>query len=103
MARDFKVLGPTECPRCGAKAKMKAKHQHEGSDALGIFIQCDKCKLEAIVGITSKQEMKRQDRHTLLLKKYQDAETPLQRGRIMKEINRMESEQEDWYSAISNS
>ena len=103
MARDYKILGSQECPRCGAKAKLKAMIQHPDSDTVGIVIDCSKCKLKSIVGFSSKQQMKRIERHEKLLKKYKEAKTPLERGKVMKEINKMDQENKDFMEGIFNS
>jgi len=101
MPERVKVIGPAECPRCGAIAKMKAKSQNSKSDALAVVIVCDKCKKETMVGVTSRGQMARQERHAKLLKLYKEAKTPLQRGKIMKEMQKISNQEDTFMNGIS--
>lgn len=98
-AVEVKVVGQGNCPRCNAVARTVARRQKPRSDAYIISLECPKCKYVRQMDLMSASQFRRQERHTELMNQYKTA-TPAQKGRIMREVQRLAEEEKEWLSSL---
>ncbi len=90
------VIGRQECPRCNAEARIVVERDKPKTPGWEMYVQCPKCKAKTFVGWISEQYKRRIDRNYVLMKKWEKAKTPRERGRIMVEIRKLGKEEDEW-------
>ncbi len=101
------VIGTVSCPNCNAQARVVAVRRKRTTPFWEILGRCDKCKSEwpAVTedgsGPLMHDRHKRSiDRHRELMKKYDAATTPGERGKIMAEVQHMAREEKRWWQSL---
>ncbi len=65
-----------------------------------MYIECPKCKAKTFIGLISQVYKSRIDKNYRLMQKWKKAKTPEERGRIMREVRRLETEEELWEKSV---
>ena len=92
--------GSRPCPNCNAKARLVLEREKQRAPFWQLYIICDKCKGEQWIGFVSHFEKNRNDRHRELIVTWSKAKTPAERGRIMRQVQRLAREGEEWTASL---
>jgi hypothetical protein len=94
-------LGTDDCPNCNAAGALIQVERRKPTGVLWeMYIVCSKCRGKFPVGLMHDEQKKLIDRRTELMKKYDKAKTPRQRGIIWAEIKRLEKREEEWNQSL---
>lgn len=101
------VTGEMPCPNCNAVAQTVVRKRKRTSKFWEYVMRCDKCKLVVPVtdddgsGPLMHDETKRAfDQRRALMKKFDEAKTPAERGRIMALVRAIDAREKSWIASL---
>jgi hypothetical protein len=101
------VTGEMSCPNCNATAQTIIQKRKPTNQFWEFVMRCPKCKIQIPItdengyGPLLHDENKNAfDQRRILMKRYDEAETPVERGRIMMLVRAIDAREKHWVQSL---
>lgn len=101
------IVQEAPCPNCNAIAPVIMRRRKPKQPWWELILRCDKCKGEwpfvtndGAGPLIHDGNKRRIERHQKLMKQWENAKTPRERGKIMQKVQRMAEEEQEWIASL---